>query len=63
MFCGTCADIRTCAATSRKVEDIRAGYLAGANSFIEKPRDYKRFRDVLEGILHYWFESALLLPP
>jgi len=49
--------------TSRKVEDIRAGYLAGANSFIEKPRDYKRFRDVLEGILHYWFESALLLPP
>ena len=49
--------------TSRKVEDVRACYLAGANSFFEKPREYGRLRDVLQTILHYWFESALLLPP
>jgi chemotaxis family two-component system response regulator Rcp1 len=49
--------------TSRKVEDVRAGYLAGANSFVEKPREYERLREVLNGIFLYWFESALLLPP
>jgi chemotaxis family two-component system response regulator Rcp1 len=49
--------------TSRKVEDIRAGYLAGANSFFEKPREYSHLRNVLDAILHYWFESALMLPP
>jgi CheY-like chemotaxis protein len=48
--------------TSRKEEDIRAGYLAGANSFFEKPREYSSLRNTLETILHYWFESALILP-
>jgi CheY-like chemotaxis protein len=48
--------------TSRKEEDIRAGYLAGANSFFEKPREYSSLRNTLEAILHYWFDSALILP-
>lgn len=48
--------------TSRKPEDIRAGYLAGANTFFEKPREYQRLCAVLEGVLKYWFESALLPP-
>ena len=48
--------------TSRKEEDIRAGYLAGANSFFEKPQEYSSLRNTLEKILHYWFESALILP-
>jgi CheY-like chemotaxis protein len=49
--------------TSRKPEDIRAGYLAGANTFFEKPRDFQRLCDLLDGVLKYWFESALLPPP
>jgi CheY-like chemotaxis protein len=48
--------------TSGQMEDIAAGYDAGANSFIEKPCDYERFRQVLESILRYWFET-ILLPP
>jgi CheY-like chemotaxis protein len=46
--------------TSKKEDDIRASYAAGANSYIEKPRDYDRFRVVLDTILHYWFDTALL---
>lgn len=46
--------------TSQEEEDIRAVYLAGANSYIEKPRDYARYREVLEIMLRYWFQIAQL---
>jgi two-component system, response regulator len=46
--------------TSREVEDIRAAYAAGANSYIEKPHDYERLRAILETVLCYWLDTALL---
>jgi CheY-like chemotaxis protein len=46
--------------TSCEIEDIRAAYAAGANSYIEKPHDYERLRAVLDTVLRYWLDTALL---
>jgi CheY-like chemotaxis protein len=46
--------------TSCEVDDIRAAYAAGANSYIEKPHDYERLRDILDTVLRYWLDTALL---
>jgi chemotaxis family two-component system response regulator Rcp1 len=46
--------------TSRRSEEIRDLYAAGANTYIEKPQDFQRFVDVLRTIQHYWLELALL---
>jgi CheY-like chemotaxis protein len=48
--------------TSRRPEDIAQVYAAGANSYLEKPGDYQRFREVLDVVLRYWFDTALLPP-
>jgi CheY-like chemotaxis protein len=46
--------------TSCELDDIRAAYAAGANSYIEKPHDYERLRAVLDTVLRYWLDTALL---
>jgi len=46
--------------TSCEIDDIRDAYAAGANSYIEKPHDYERLRAVLDTVLRYWLDTALL---
>jgi CheY-like chemotaxis protein len=46
--------------TSRREQDVKAVYAAGANTYIEKPQDFARFVQVLETIRLYWLEMALL---
>ncbi len=46
--------------TSHRADEIRDLYAAGANTYIEKPQDFKRFVDVLRTIQHYWLDMALL---
>jgi CheY-like chemotaxis protein len=49
--------------TSRREEDIQESYAAGANTYIEKPRDFARFVEVLQIIRGYWLDTALLPRP
>ncbi len=46
--------------TSRRDEDVRAVYAAGANTYIQKPQEFRQFVDVLRTIGTYWLETALL---
>jgi len=46
--------------TSKHPDDVRALYAAGANTYIEKPPDFKHFVEVLRTIRHYWLDTALL---
>jgi chemotaxis family two-component system response regulator Rcp1 len=48
--------------TSAAAEDVHEAYAAGANTFIQKPRDFGRFLEVLQTIKSYWLETALLPP-
>jgi len=48
--------------TSRRQEDVREMYAAGANTYIEKPPDFARFVQVLQTIQRYWLDTALLPP-
>jgi two-component system response regulator len=60
------ADLRTIPVvvltTSRRLEDVRDMYNAGANTYIEKPQDFNRFVEVLELIQRYWLDTAILPP-
>lgn len=42
--------------TSDEVEDKRAGYAIGANSYILKPVEFKRFVHVVERLGEYWLD-------
>jgi CheY-like chemotaxis protein len=46
--------------TSRRREDVQEVYAAGANTYIEKPQDFRRFVEVLRTIHRYWLDTALL---
>jgi CheY-like chemotaxis protein len=48
--------------TSKRPEDVRDLYAAGANTYIEKPQDFNRFVEVLRTVRHYWLDTALLPP-
>jgi CheY-like chemotaxis protein len=48
--------------SSRRPEDVRQMYAAGANTYIEKPQDFCRFVQVLQTIQRYWLDTALLPP-
>ncbi len=48
--------------TSRRPEEVRALYAAGATTYIEKPRDFQQFVNVLRTVRQYWLETALLPP-
>jgi CheY-like chemotaxis protein len=45
--------------TSRSDEDVCQTYHAGANSFIQKPDEYPRYRDLVKTLRTYWHETAL----
>jgi CheY-like chemotaxis protein len=49
--------------TSRRLEDVQELYAAGANTYIEKPRDFDHFVEVLRTIERYWLNTAMLPPP
>ncbi len=46
--------------TSRRVEDVRSVYAAGANSYVQKPQEYLQFVEALRTLGRYWFDTALL---
>jgi two-component system, chemotaxis family, response regulator Rcp1 len=48
--------------TSRREEDIIATYQAGANTYIQKPSEFPRYRDLVITLRAYWHETALRVP-
>ena len=48
--------------TSRREEDILSTYQAGANTFIQKPAEFPRYRDLVITLRAYWHETALRAP-
>lgn len=47
--------------TSRSESDVRACYELHANSYLQKPLDFDRFKDMLRSVHEYWRESVV--PP
>ncbi len=45
--------------TSQREEDVRETYQAGANTYIPKPAEYPRYRDLVRTLRQYWHETAL----
>jgi two-component system, response regulator len=43
--------------SSRVDKDIAESYRLGANSYVQKPVDFDRFREVLEQIASYWLTA------
>jgi hypothetical protein len=43
-------------------EDVQDLYAAGANTYIEKPQDFRRYVEVLRTIHRYWLDTAILPP-
>lgn len=48
--------------TSRREEDVLQTYQAGANTFIQKPAEYPRYRELVKTLHSYWHETALRPP-
>jgi chemotaxis family two-component system response regulator Rcp1 len=48
--------------TSRRDEDVLQTYQAGANTYIQKPAEYPRYRDLVMTLRQYWHETALRPP-
>ncbi len=48
--------------TSHRDEDVLQTYQAGANTYIQKPAEYPRYRDLVMTLRQYWHETALLAP-
>jgi CheY-like chemotaxis protein len=46
--------------TSSDERDVTACYLAGANSYVQKPVDFEGFRRAIDRLKGYWFEVVLL---
>ncbi len=46
--------------TSSAPEDVRTAYALQANSFVTKPVDFGRFREVVQSLDHFWFGTAAL---
>jgi two-component system response regulator len=42
--------------SSSEERDLIDGYMAGANSYIRKPIDYKKFSQAIHQILNYWLQ-------
>lgn len=45
--------------TSADDHDINTCYEIGANSYIQKPVDLKKFMQTIEHLKNYWFEAAI----
>ena len=48
--------------TSNRDEDVIQTYRAGANTYIPKPDEYPRYRDLVATLHAYWHETALRAP-
>ena len=48
--------------TSGREEDVTQTYQAGANTYISKPADYPRYREVVAALRAYWLDTALRVP-
>ncbi|WZO97217.1 response regulator [Isosphaeraceae bacterium EP7] len=48
--------------TSRREEDVRRTYQAGANTFIQKPSEFPHYRDLVVVLKQYWLDYALRPP-
>jgi chemotaxis family two-component system response regulator Rcp1 len=48
--------------TSSREEDVIRTYQAGANTYIPKPSEYARYRDVVSALRTYWLDTALKVP-
>jgi CheY-like chemotaxis protein len=48
--------------TSRREEDVLQTYQAGANTFIQKPAEYPRYRDLVKTLRLYWHDTAVRPP-
>lgn len=48
--------------TSHREEDVLQMYQAGANTYIQKPSEYPRYRDLVMTLRQYWHETALRPP-
>ena len=48
--------------TSRRDEDVLQTYQAGANSYIQKPAEYPRYRDIVMTLQSYWHETSVRPP-
>jgi chemotaxis family two-component system response regulator Rcp1 len=48
--------------TSHREEDVLQTYQAGANTYIQKPAEYPRYRDLVRTLRLYWHETALRPP-
>jgi chemotaxis family two-component system response regulator Rcp1 len=48
--------------TSQREEDILQTYQAGANTYIPKPAEYDRYRELVATLHDYWVGTALKVP-
>jgi two-component system, chemotaxis family, response regulator Rcp1 len=48
--------------TSDREEDIVQTYQAGANTYITKPDEYPRYRELVATLEHYWVDTAHKVP-
>ena len=48
--------------TSHRDEDVLQTYQAGANTYIQKPAEYPRYRDLVLTLRQYWQETAIRPP-
>ena len=48
--------------TSQRDEDILQTYQAGANTYITKPAEYDRYRELVATLHDYWMGTALRIP-
>jgi CheY-like chemotaxis protein len=48
--------------TSNRDEDVLQTYQAGANTYIPKPAEYARYREVVSALRTYWLDTALKVP-
>lgn len=48
--------------TSSRDEDVSRCYQEGANTYIQKPAEYARYRDLVDLLRRYWQETALRPP-
>jgi two-component system, response regulator len=49
--------------SSRQDQDLATSYLLGANSYIQKPVDFVRFREIVKQVGTYWLHVNEPLPP
>jgi CheY-like chemotaxis protein len=48
--------------TSKRDEDVLQTYQAGANTYIQKPSEFPRYRELVVMLRKYWHETALKAP-